>query len=1061
MRTEIRKRMRRAGCWLALAGLTSTSAFGAAPRPRHEVRLLGSVFTPAAGVSADAVRELAGRANAVRQRGQATVHALVQLHQLPDESERADLSRSGLDLGAFIPGNAFIAAIPADRIEAAAGRPEVRWIEPWTAARKLHPRLRAGKIGAWARDPERPEWVMAMVLLHHDVDLARGERLAEAVGGVAMDPVEGVHGLTIWLPESKLAALADEEEVLWIEEGPLPLSPTNDGIRSQMKASLVTASPYDLGGQGVRLFVFDGGRARATHETFDAGNGSRLTTIDSAGFEDHATHVAGTAAGDGSGSDNGRGRGVAPEATLFSAGYQQVFGSVFFWDNAGDIENDYALARSAHSVDLANNSLSSNIARNGEDCDIEGDYGTASSLLDGIVRGANPEVGSQPMIVTWANGNERGGNNGRCGANYHTTPEPACAKNPIHVGALNSDGGAMTWFSSWGPCDDGRLKPIVSAPGCETGRVTGEAGIYSSVGSGSAYDSFDWCGTSMATPAVSGAIALLIEDWRLHGHNPPFPSALTRPLPALVKSMLIHTARDLGLNGPDYRFGYGAVDARALIDLQRAGTGALGGPGLKVWGTDSISTGQTDSFTFTVPSGVGEIKATLAWDDAAAAAFAADALVNDLDLELVGPDNTVYHPWILDPASPQSAATTGVNVLDNQEQALVKNPGAGVWTVRVLGTSVPTAPQSYGLVYTATPQQYDERACTPTASGFESGNDGWTLTGATRVAAPAPGHGAFSIKLGGANNTTHEVQRTFSLPWNSKATWIFDLFMTTNEGAEGWGYDQFSAEVRNSADTVLAVVNFNNDGDLESTWLAQRNLDLTPWAGQTVKLVFRGTTDGALSTTFWIDDVKVTTCPAGSDQVSAPFSSVAAQDGFVQEATETSGTGGTAYPNNPPIFGLPASFTVGDSGSDQQIKGFVSFDTSSLPDGATVVWARLKMRRTMAEGTNPFTTHGACRVDIRTSGFNGNTSLEPADFQALATAELVSVCSDPVFNGGWAYATLNGAGLAAINKTGTTQLRIAFTNGDDDDATPDVIRFSAGEEAVTSYRPQLDVLYLP
>lgn len=1061
MRTEIRKTMRRAVCWLALAGLASTTAFGA--EPRYEVRLLGDAFTPAAGVSAGAVRELAGRADVARQQGQATVHALVQLHQVPDDGERADLSRSGLDLGAFIPGNAFIAAIPADGIEAAARRPEVRWIEPWTAARKLHPRLRAGRIGAWARDPERPEWVMTMVLLHHDVDLSRGERLAEAVGGVAMDPIEGVHGLTIWLPESKLAALADEEEVLWIEEGPLPLSATNDGIRSQMKVNSVTASPYGLGGQGVKLFIFDSGRAHPTHETFDAGSGSRLITIDNAVFpsDQHPTHVAGTAAGDGSGSENGRGRGVAPEATLFSAGYQQIIGPMLFWENAGDIEDDYELARKTHGVDLANNSIGSNTARNGYPCEIEGNYGTASSLIDGIVRGSNPAVGSQPMIVAWANGNERGGAGGRCGANYHTTAEPACAKNPIHVGALNSDGGAMTWFSSWGPCDDGRLKPIVSAPGCETGRVTGEAGILSSVGGGSAYDSFEWCGTSMASPAVAGAIALLIEDWRLHGHNPPFPSPLIRPLPALVKSMLIHTARDLGPNGPDYRFGYGAVDAKALIDLQRAGTGALGGPGLNVWGTDSISTGQSDSFTLAVPSGVGELKASLAWDDAAAAAFAADALVNDLDLELVGPDATVYHPWILDPANPQSAATTGVNVLDNQEQVLVKNPDAGVWTVRVLGTSVPTAPQSYGLVYTATPRQHDERACTTTASGFESGNDGWTLTGATRVAAPAPGHGAFSVKLGGANGTIHEVQRTFSLPWGSKATWIFDLFMTTNEGSQGWGYDMLNAEVRNMADAVLAVVNFNNDGDLESTWLPQRNLDLTPWAGQTVKLVFRGTTDNLLSTTFWIDDVKVTTCPAGSDQVSDSFSSAAAQDGFVQEATETSGTGGTAYPNNPPIFGLPASFTVGDAGGDQQIKGFVSFDTSSLPDGATLVWARLKMRRSTADGTNPFTTHGACRVDIRTGGFNGSTSLEPADFQAPATADLVSVCSDPVVAGGWAYATLNGAGLAAINKTGTTQIRIAFNNGDDDDAIADVIRFSAGEEAVTSYRPQLDVLYLP
>ena len=74
--------------------------------------------------------------------------------------------------------------------------------------------------------------------------------------------------------------------------------------------------------------------------------------------------------------------------------------------------------------------------------------------------------------MTWANGNERSGGTprGRCGSNYHTTAEPSCAKNPIHIGALNSDGSSMTSFSSWGPCDDGRLKPVVSAPGCESGR---------------------------------------------------------------------------------------------------------------------------------------------------------------------------------------------------------------------------------------------------------------------------------------------------------------------------------------------------------------------------------------------------------------------------------------------------------------------------------------------------------------------------------------------------------------------------------------------------------------
>ncbi|HKI01015.1 MAG TPA: S8 family serine peptidase [Thermoanaerobaculia bacterium] len=1055
MRTAIEDHLRRAGCWLALACLASATAFAA---ERYDVRLLGSTWTPPAGVSQIEVRSLTARADALRGKGQDTVHALVQLYRVPDESEREDLSRSGLDLGAYVPANSFIAAIPIDRIDAATRRPEVRWIEPWTADRKVHPRLRAGQVAPWARDPKRPEWVMTMVLLHADADLSRGAALAEAVGGVAMEPIEAIHGLTIWVPERNLAALAGEEEVLWIEEGPAPLTPTNDGIRSQMKVDPVLSSPYDLSGKGVKLFVFDKGAVRGSHPTFDAGSGSRVTVLDGMPSADHSTHVAGTAAGDGSGSAMNRGRGVAPLASILSAGYQQFAGTVLFWDNAGDIQTDYQSAVKDHGADLANNSLTANIAYEGYPCDVEGNYGVSSALVDQIVRGAFSTIGSPSnLIVVWANGNERSGGHGRCGANYHTTPEPACAKNPIAVGAVNSDGGAMTPFSSWGPCDDGRLKPTVSAPGCETGRVTGEAGILSSMAA-TGYGVM--CGTSMAAPAVSGTLALLLEDWRLHGHAPLFPFANPRPLPALFKAMVIHTAKDLGVDGPDYRFGYGAVDAKALIDLQRAG-GTIGSGARISWGTGSVATGQSNISYLDVPAGVGELKATLAWDDPAAAAFAATALVNDLDLEVIGPDlTTVYHPWVLDPAQPLLAAATGVNTVDNQEQVLVKNPQPGTWMVRVLGTSVPVAPQSFGLVYTATPVQFESDAsCAAINFSFESGNDNWTLAGALRTAAPAPGHGAFSIMLGGQDNVVHSMQKSVALPPNASATWSFDAFLTTLEGANGFGYDELTAEVQDLSGTVLAVVNFNNDGDLTSTWLPQRNLDLSRWAGTTVKLVIRAKTSPANITYFWVDDVRVSTCPALTPMVSATFTSIAAHDGFVRESTETSNSGGLAGASNGPAFG--AAVFLGDSVSDQQYKIFFSFDTSALPDGAALVSARLKLHRAGVEGTNPFITHGVCRVDVEKGGISIDPLLQPSDFQSAVSAPQAAVCSSPVPLAYSSFATLNSTGLAAINKTGLTQFRLYFSLGDNDDLSSDLVLFSPGEEPNPDFRPQLEIFYLP
>ncbi|MEA2564289.1 MAG: hypothetical protein QOH06_5793 [Acidobacteriota bacterium] len=1083
MRTkkEISRRIGRVVCGLALACLTTlaSTAF-AAGSPRHEIHLLGRSWTPAAGVPQETDRALAAQAQAAREKGQTRIHALVQLHEIPDESQRNELSRDGIELGAYVPGTAWIAAIPVGRAAAVGRLPGVRSIEPWTASHKLHPRLAAGEFPSWSLDPGQPGWIAVMVLLHGDVDLGRGPALAELAGGSAGAPVEGLHGIPMWIPAASLATLAAEEEVLWIEQGPPPLSETNEGIRTQMKVNAVNSSPYGLDGQGARLLIFDTGTVSASHESFNAGPAGRVTVIDGSGStpNPHSTHVAGTAAGDGSGSPAGNGRGVAPAAKILSAAYAPYM-SIPFYDEYGDLETDYGTARNSYAADLASNSIGFNLAEKftSEPCWREGDYGLGSALIDQIVHGTNPVV-TGPMITVWSAGNERDGaeNHGRCGASFRTTSAPACAKNPIHVGAINSDGSSMTRFSSWGPCDDGRLKPTVVAPGCETGRVTGEDFILSATcssaevflpGSSCAEISFyaGYCGTSMAAPAVSGTIALLLQDWREHltFWFPNIPNA--RLLPALVKAALIQTSRDLGPDGPDYRYGYGAVDAQALIDFERAagsgGPGGLGGPGLKVWGTEYIDNGETDSFNLTVPTGIAELKASLAWDDPAGQSFAGVELVNDLDLELVAPNGMVYRPFILDPANPHLAAVAGANHLDNQEQVLVKNPQAGIWKVRVLGTGVPEGPQSYGLAYGATPVLYSS-SCGETFTSFESVIDYWTMTGAAaRVAAPAPGHGAWSARLGGINDDVSEVKRQIALPAHQKSTLSFDLYMTTDEGADNWGYDEFSVEVRATNGNVLSVLSFHNDGDAEGAWLPERNIDLTPWGGQTVYLVFRVVTTPSYFTAFWVDDVRVTSCPSASPAIVklATFNSNGAQDGHVIESSQTGNAGGTAVSNNFTSFGA-STFLVGDNSSNQQIKGFVSFDTSGLPDNAILVSARLVLYRSYLLGTNPFTTHGACRVDVKTGGFSNNLALELTDFQNTPTGELVSILSNPADNGTSSYATLNGKGLAGINRTGTTQLRLYFEKGDDNDSTGDAILFIAGEDANASLQPRLEVKYM-
>lgn len=833
--------------------LAASSASRAASGP--EIKLLTGAIQPSGSLATSERELILGRAAQLRASGAESVHVLVQLDALPDAARREELRARGLDLGAYVPDQAWVAAVSTDR--AASALADVSYARLWDSAQKVHPNVRAGRWASWSQDPTRPEWRMLFVQLHHDVDLVRLEDLALAHGAIPMKPVEGLHGATVWAQPAQIEALAAEEDVLWIEEGPPPLSPSNDGVRSLMNANAVKMAPYSLDGSGVRVFVYDGGTVLAGHNFFNPGSGSRVTLLDATALSNHSTHVAGTAAGDG---DGGVREGMAPASTVLSAGFQPSGGTMLFWDNAGDIEADYTLARNTHNMDVANNSIGSNTAANNFPCEREGDYGVSSSLLDGMVADDNAAI-TGAVLLSWANGNERSGGGGRCGSHYLTTAPPSCAKNPIHVGALSSDGGSMTTFSSWGPCDDGRLKPLISAAGCEAGRVAGETGVISS-GSASASATSNLCGTSMATPGVTGALALFIQDWRAQGHGGPND----RPLPALVKAFLMNTAEDRGLDGPDYQYGYGNVNLKGMVDAMRDGEPLGTTSALVQWGTDTIDTGQTDTFDITLPSGTWILKASLAWDDDAAAAFSATALVNDLTLE-ISDGATTTQAFILDPVNPGNVATRGVNTRDNQEQVLVFDAAAGTYSVRVIGTAVPMGPQSYGLVISAVPAPVIAGGCSNLIanSGFETDTTGWTLTGATRVAAPAVGHGAFSLLFGNLNNAVHEAFTEVSIPASATvADLTYYFHHTTDETTHS--FDHLFAEVRSTAGTVLAALERTSDGWPAGQWILRENLNLLPWAGQTVRIAFRGTNDSSLPTRLSLDDVSATVClPVATD----------------------------------------------------------------------------------------------------------------------------------------------------------------------------------------------------
>ena len=190
--------------------------------------------------------------------------------------------------------------------------------------------------------------------------------------------------------------------------------------------------------------------------------------------------------------------------------------------------------------------------------------------------------------------------------------------------------------------------------------------------------------------------------------------------------------------------------------------------------------------------------------------------------------------------------------------------------------------------------------------------------------------------------------------------------------------------------------------------------------------------------------------------VTVTLISVAADDGYVIESNETSDVGGAFNSTNKGR----RSLRFGDDGSDRQNKAFVSFDTSTLPDTAIVTSANLRLRRGRVQGTNPFDTHGSARVDVQSGGFGGNVALESSDFQATATAVAAATLSNALADGDWSEGLLDANGRAAVDLTGTTQMRLYFDLDDNDDGNSDQMGYYAANNNSASNRPQLVVTYI-
>lgn len=233
------------------------------------------------------------------------------------------------------------------------------------------------------------------------------------------------------------------------------------------------------------------------------------------------------------------------------------------------------------------------------------------------------------------------------------------AKNILTVGATDSFT-IIAALSSKGPAHDGRVKPELVAFGED--------------------------GSSGAAALVSGT-ALLIQNLYKQANG-------TLPPNSLVKSILINSADDVGNAEVDYKNGFGSLNANnALKTLQENNFFS---------GTVSNATSQT--FTITIPAGIKKLKATLVWNDPAAAPNTTKALINDLDLELKEVSSgQVWQPWVLNSFpnvdSLLQLAKRKKDTLNNIEQVTIDDPVAGSYQFKVTGYNVTTPSQSFHITW--------------------------------------------------------------------------------------------------------------------------------------------------------------------------------------------------------------------------------------------------------------------------------------------------------------------------------------------------------------------------
>jgi len=566
-------------------------------------------------------------------------YVVIQFITLPTQLQKDDLKAAGIELIDYIPNNAYTASVAETVNDAVLRSSLFRAVFQFKPADKTVPAILAGDIVPHAI--KQAGFVDLTIITCEKLSPFEIGSSLQALGAAIMEDMPVFRSFVVRVPQDKMAQLVALPFIQWVEFIDPPNVLENTLGRTLHRVNILNDGVRNLKGEDVNVGIWDEGAIGAHLDFSPAG---RVTQVEASTVSTHSTHCSGTILGRGLINPNAR--GMAPNAQLFSYNF------------SGNIQNEMAAGIPANNLVVSSHSYGST-----QTCGLNG----AGVIYSATSRASDINLNNFPFHLHC---HSAGNSQAACAGGWSTiTASGKSAKNNILVANITT-AEVLSGSSSCGPVQDGRVKPEISAFG------TSVLSTYPN----NAYATIS--GTSMATPGVAGSVTLLVQRYKQLNANVLPPSTL-------IKNTILNTAHDLGNPGPDYRFGYGRINALEAVKILETNRYAL----------NTVTTGATNDQAITVPAGAARLRVMLTWNDPAGTANANPALVNNLDLTVINGATTTL-PWILDPVNPANSATRGVDVVSNIEQVTIDNPAAGSYTLRVHGLAVPTGPnQAYALTW--------------------------------------------------------------------------------------------------------------------------------------------------------------------------------------------------------------------------------------------------------------------------------------------------------------------------------------------------------------------------